>query len=119
LHTANNLLATLDITNSIAGLRRTLNEAESLLKRVDGRVDPLATTLSNTLSDARQTLADLRRGIQNVADAVGPNGSLRSEASQALVELGNASRAVADLAEFLQRNPNSVLAGRKRQKPAP
>src|SRR5439155_7080299 len=56
LGAANHLIATLDLTNSIAGVRRTLNNAEALLKRIDARVDPLADNVTNTLYDAQQTL---------------------------------------------------------------
>jgi len=119
LGAANHLLATLDLTNSIVALKRTLNNAETLLKRIDGRVDPLADTVTNTLDQAQKTLADLRHGIQNFASLLGPDASLRAELRQALEELSNASRAIADLAEFLQHNPNAVLTGRKRPKAEP
>jgi len=119
LGSANHLLATLDLTNSIVALKRTLNNAETLLKRIDGRVDPLADTVTNTLDQAQKTLADLRHGIQNFASLLGPDASLRAELRQALEELSNASRAIADLAEFLQHNPNAVLTGRKRPKAEP
>jgi len=119
LGSANHLLATLDLTNSIVALKRTLNNAETLLKRIDGRVDPLADTVTNTLDQAQKTLADLRHGIQNFASLLGPDASLRGELRQALEELSNASRAIADLAEFLQHNPNAVLTGRKRPKAEP
>lgn len=119
LGAANHFIATLDLTNSIAGVRRTLNNAESLLKRIDGRVDPLADNVTNTLYDAQLTLADLRLGIQNLAGLLGPDASFRSDLRQALEELSNASRSIADLAEFLQRNPNAVLTGRKRPKAEP
>jgi paraquat-inducible protein B len=116
LAAANQLLATPDLTNSVVSLRRALNCAEALLARVDGRVDPLADNLTNTLFEAQKTLAEVRRGAQNLSDLLGPDNSFGSDFTQALEQLGNASRAVADLAEFLQRNPNALLAGRKKPK---
>ena len=119
LGTANKVLATPDLTNSIVALKRTLNRAEGLLARIDTRVDPLADTLTNTLSEARKTLVELRRGIQNVSGLIGPDASLPSDLTQTLEQLSNASRAVADLAEFLQRNPDALIVGRKRPKGQP
>jgi paraquat-inducible protein B len=116
---ANRLIATPDLTNSIIAARRALEQATTLLKRIDGRVDPLADNVTNTLYQAEQTLADLRRGIQNVTDVLDPNSSFRPDLTQTIEELGNASRAVANLAEFLQRNPNALLAGRKPPKEEP
>jgi paraquat-inducible protein B len=119
LGAANQLLTTPDLTNSVVALRRTLNRAETLLARIDGRVDPVADDFSKTLSGAQQTLSELRRGIQNLSGVIGPDTSFPSDLTQALEQFGNASRAVADLAEFLQRNPDALIAGRKppREKP--
>jgi paraquat-inducible protein B len=116
LGSANRLVTTPDLTNSFASLRRTLDQAGVLLKRIDGRVDPLADSVTNTLYDAQKTLADLRLAIQNVSTLISPDSAIPSDLRQALEDLGNAGRAIADLAEFLQRNPNALLTGRKHRK---
>ena len=119
LATANQLIATPDLTNSVVSLRRTLNRAEVLLQRIDGRVDPLADSITNTLWEAQKTLADVRRGAQNLSGLLAPDASFQSDLTQALRQLANGSRAVADLAEFLQRNPDALITGRKRPKEQP
>jgi paraquat-inducible protein B len=116
LGTANHLLATPDITNSLVAARRALERAGALLARVDGRVDPLADNLTNTLFEARKTIAEVRRAAQNLSSLLGPDNSFGSDLTQALEQLGNAGRAVADLAEFLQRNPKALLTGTKKPK---
>jgi paraquat-inducible protein B len=116
LGAANRFLATPDLTNSVVSLRRTLNRAETLLTRIDGHIDPVADNLTNTLFEAQKTLADVRRAAQNLSGLLGPDNSFGSDLTQALEQLGNAGRAVADLAEFLERNPNALLAGRKKPK---
>jgi paraquat-inducible protein B len=116
LGAANRFLATPDLTNSVVSLRRTLNRTETLLTRIDGHVDPLADNLGNTLFEAQKTLAEVRRAAQNLSDLLGPDNSFGSDLTQALEQLGNAGRAIADLAEFLERNPNALLAGRKKPK---
>jgi len=112
-------ITTPDLTNAISSARRTLDTAQGLLGRINGRVDPLADNLINTLSDARKTLADVRQGLHNLSGLVGPDTSFHSDLTQALEELANASRAVADLAEFLERNPDALLTGRKGPKEGP
>ena len=116
LNAANQVLTTPDLTNSFVSLRRTLNRAETLLARIDSHVDPVADNLTNALVEAQKTLAEVRRAAQNFSDLLGPDNSLGSDLTQSLEQLGNAGRAVADLAEFLQRNPNALLAGRKKPK---
>jgi len=119
LGAANQLVTTPDLTNSLASLRQTLDQAAALVKRIDARVDPLADSVTNTLYDAQRTLADVRVVVRNVGDLLGPDSAIPSDLKQALEEASNASRAIADLAEFLQRNPNALLTGRKRPKEQP
>ena len=116
LGAANQLVTSPNLTNSLASLRQMLDQAGSLLQRIDGRVDPLADSVTNALYDAQKTFAELRVAIQNVSALIGPDSALPSDLKQALEDVGNAGRSVADLAQFLQRNPNALLTGRKLRK---
>ena len=113
LGAANRVVAAPDLTNSLASLKLTLDRAGMLVKRIDSRVDPLADSLTNTLAGAQKTLTDLRTGVRTISDLLGPDSSLRPGLNQALDELGNAGQAVAELADFLKRNPNALLVGKK------
>ena len=119
LGSANRVITTPDLTNSFASLKKALDQAGVLLKRVDGRVDPLADSITNALSDARKTLADLRVALQDVSGLIGPDSPIPSALKEALENFSNAGRAVADLAEFLERNPNTLLTGRKKSRDQP
>ncbi len=116
---AHHLVTTPDLTNSFMALRQTLDHADILLKRIDDRVDPLAESVTNILHDAQTTLADVRVVVRNVGGLLGPDSAIPSDLKQALEELSNVCRAVADLAEFLERNPNALLTGKKRPKEQP
>jgi paraquat-inducible protein B len=119
LGSANRLVTTPDLTNSFTAVRRTFDQAGVLLKRIDGRVDPLADSVTNTLYDAQKTLAGLRVAVRNVADLVSPDSAIPPDLKQALEELSNAGHSVAELAEFLKRNPNALLTGTRRPKEQP
>lgn len=116
LGSANGILSKPDVTNAIVAARRALEDAQKLLNHVDNRVDPLADSLTNTLAEAQKALIDVRGAVQHLSDLIGPDSSVKSDLTEALQQLGNASRAVADLAEFLQRNPDALLRGRKQPK---
>jgi paraquat-inducible protein B len=116
LGAANQLVTSPNLTNSLASLRQMLDQAGALLKRIDGRVDPVADSVTNALYDAQKTFADLRVAIQNFSALIGPDSALPADLKQALEDVGNAGRSVADLAQFLQRNPNALLTGRKLRK---
>lgn len=111
---AHNLFTTPDLTNSISAIKQTLGQAGTLLKRIDGRIDPVADNLTNTLYEAQKTLLGVRRDAQSLSDLLGPDSPLRSEITEAIEQLEEASRAVSELADFLKRNPNALLTGRKR-----
>jgi paraquat-inducible protein B len=113
LRSANQVLTTPDLTNSFASLNRALTQAEVLLKRVDGRVDPLADSATNTLFEAQKTLVDLRVAVRNVADLLSPDSPVPPDLAQVLEEFSRAGRAIADLASFLERDPNAVLVGKR------
>lgn len=102
-----------DLTNSLTNLRLTLEDARALVKKLDGRVDPIADSVTNTLATAQQTLDQMRRGVEHLSGLVSPDAPLQTELTTTLDELSNAARAVADLAEFLQRHPNSLISGKK------
>jgi paraquat-inducible protein B len=102
-----------DLTNSLAKLRLTLEDTRALVKKLDGRVDPIADSVTNTLAAAQQTLAQMRRGVEHLSGLVAPDAPLQNELATAIGELGNAARAVSDLAEFLQRHPNALISGKK------
>jgi paraquat-inducible protein B len=119
LGSANRLVTSDDLTNSLVALRETLVNAKTLVQRVDGRVDPIADGVTNTLYDAQKTLAGLRVAIRHVSDMLDPDAPLRPDLTQALEEVSSAGRSVADLADFLKRNPQVLLTGRKQPKPQP
>jgi paraquat-inducible protein B len=116
LGSANQFVTGPDLTNAVRSARLALDDAQALLQRVDGRIDPLADNLNVTLVDAQKTLGDLRSAFQKLSGMLGPDAAFRSDLAQALEQLSNASRAIADLAEFLQRNPDALLVGRKQPK---
>jgi len=122
----NNLVASLnrvvdspDLTNSLTKLRLTLDDTRALIGKLDARVDPLADGLTNTLHTAQLTLAQMRQGVEHLSGLVAPDAPLQTELTTALNELGNAARAVGDLAEFLQRHPNALISGKKTSETRP
>jgi paraquat-inducible protein B len=116
LGSANHILRSPDVTNTIVAARRALESAHKLVTRVDNRIDPLVDSLTNTLAAAQNALGDARHTLQNASDLIGPDSSLRSDLSDALQQLSTASRSVSELADFVKHNPDSLVMGRKQPK---
>jgi paraquat-inducible protein B len=108
-----------DLTNAVAELDETvtgaraavteargaLADARRLVNDVDGRVDPLFASAADALDQARATLA-------TVEGAVEPGTPIRFELTRALDELADAARAIRRLADYVERNPSSIVFGR-------
>ncbi len=119
LLSADRLVRAPDLTNSLAKITLLLDEVRALVKRLDSRVDPLADSATKTLDEAQKTLADVRQTVQDLTGMIEPDAPLSTELTSALEQLSRAALAIADLAEFLQRNPNALLTGRKPLPPKP
>jgi len=111
-----NLLTSLDrvvgspeLTNSLASLHHTLDEYDVLAQKID----------TNTLVQVQATLGDLRVALQGISSIVAPDAPAQTELTDALDQLDNAARSIAELAEFLKRNPNALITGRTPQKEKP
>jgi paraquat-inducible protein B len=109
----NRVVGAPDLTNSLRELRMALEDARALVKKLDDRVDPLADTVAGTLEQAQQTLAQMRQAVAHLDGWIAPDSPLQTDLINALDEVGSAARAVSDLAEFLERHPNSLISGKK------
>lgn len=101
-----------EFTNSIASLHRTLDDFGSLARKLEGRVDPLAGGVTNTLAEVNAAVTELRNAIHGLSTMVAPDSPLQSELNTALQQVGGAARSLSELAEFLKRNPNALITGR-------
>lgn len=139
-----------ELTNSLKNLDSTLNTLKSISAKLDQRLDPLASNLDKTLStvsrnmdsvgassnkvavmaeQAAAPLASLKQAADELSKATATFSELAGEgapalynANQTLKELKEAARALQDLSDTLDRQPNSLLFGRKptpRKEPTP
>jgi paraquat-inducible protein B len=91
--------AVTDLSASLASLR-------SILHKVDQHAEPIAANLDKALVSARETLA-LLDGV------LAPDSPLHEGSSRLAEELSEAARAIRALVDMLQRDPQSVMFGRK------
>ncbi len=96
-----------DTSKAIAGLGRTIDEAERLLKRLDGLAG----------SDVRETLAEARVAIVDARKLLASDAPLQQDMRASLQELGRAAQALRNLADTLDRHPEALLRGKPEDKP--
>jgi paraquat-inducible protein B len=104
-----------DLRKTLDTLDQTLQSANRTLTRVD----------AETLPEAKKTLEDLRRALTaaervlNSTDnvLVGTDAPAQQELRDALKEIAGAARGIRVLADYLERNPETLLRGKNKENP--
>lgn len=84
-----------------------IDNANSLLSRLDERSGPLLDDLDRMINSADGTLETIRTTIST-------RGALGGEMVRALQEFSAAARAVKSLSEYMERHPEALLQGKRR-----
>jgi len=92
-----------DLRHTLKTLNRTIESADKFVKRLDAEVTPAART---ALDEARRTLTTADQMMASDAP-------LQHEVREAMRELARSGKALRILAESLERNPESLLQGKK------
>jgi paraquat-inducible protein B len=95
-----------ELKTSIPALRESLQQATALMSRLDKETAPQAQA---TLIQAQTTLAALEKTLRSDSPA-------QSDLRRALDEFAKASRALRELADTLERNPESVIFGKEKER---
>lgn len=101
------------IPETLDNLNRTLVTVRSAVGNVDRQVDANGRHLSVTLLQAQQTLQQFNAAAQTLQRFISAQSGLGDNAATALAQLSAAADAVQRLADFLERNPNALISGRK------
>ncbi len=95
-----------ELQRSIADLSASLASLRSILHKVDQHAEPIAANLDKALVSARETLT-LLDGV------LAPDSPLHERSLRLAEELREAARSIRALVDILQRDPQSVMFGRK------
>jgi paraquat-inducible protein B len=101
------LVANPGLAKALGELPATVQAVHEAVRDIDGKLAPVAADLSTTAKSATATMTALR-------GTVAPDGKLIGDFDKALVKIDRAAQAVQTLAESLERNPSSLIFGRKR-----
>ena len=99
-------------TEALGSARGAMGDIGKLARNADGQLQPLTSSLQQTVGTARTALEATQATLKNVDGIIAPNSPAGYELVQTLRELAEAARALRGLADYLERNPNSVFFGR-------
>jgi paraquat-inducible protein B len=118
-NSVNDLVKSHKVRETIASLDQTaisLNATAQSIKNtsdtLDKQVGPAAEDLRRTTASARAALQDARDTLAAVRTVLGPGSPIDYQLTQTLEQTGDAARSLRQLADYLQRNPSSVIRGR-------
>jgi paraquat-inducible protein B len=95
-------------------LDETLRDARKLVRHVDGRIEPLISDLQDTLNAAEMTLAQGKKTLAAVEELTSDDAPVVYELKNTLRQLSAAARSIRIWAEYLERNPDALLRGKRR-----
>lgn len=104
-----------DAKNTFKNLNQAIDQLRGVLAQLSSEVGPVSGDLKKTLADAQGALQTLNGAADAMRRFVQAQSGLGSEATRTLQEISEAADAVERLADFLERNPNALVVGKKKQ----
>lgn len=118
-HSAHDVLGSPNLKDAIASLRDTaanLNKTAVAVREnfdaFNAKTDPLIKSMKKASDEADVALAQTRLTMGQLQTTFAPDSPLAYRLNVAFDNLSQASSAIRELAEYLQRNPSSVVRGR-------
>jgi paraquat-inducible protein B len=105
-----------DTLHSIENLNKTLEVLRVSLGHIDGQVDTNGKELKETLVQAKAALESLNTAAQSARGFINAQQNFGTDTNRALQKVADAADSIQQLADFLERNPNALVSGRKEPK---
>lgn len=99
---------------AFTNLNATLLATKATIERIDAQVGPVSDELKTTLATAQTALKTLDSTAATTRRFVQRQGDLGDELTIALRQVAEAATALENLASALERNPSSLLVGKKK-----
>ena len=106
------------ITRAVEDFSAAMKSVDGLVKRLSQQVDPVADDLKSMASAGRKALERLNETAENLRTLTKAGSPTRRELDTALADVSEAANAIRSLADFIERNPETIIQGRSK-KPAP
>lgn len=132
------LVATPGLEKSIESLNMTLQRIARLTDKLETNAGPLMESIKKTSDEARSTMAEMRQSFEKAriaetvaemrkaareadrlfADArglVSPDSGLMGDLHEAMEDLAAAAQSIRSAADYIERNPEALIRGKRRR----
>jgi paraquat-inducible protein B len=100
------------INKAIADFSTAMQSVDELVKRFNTKVDPVADDIKAMAASGRKALDRLNEAAENVRALTKAGSPTRRELDAALADVSEAAAGIRSLADFLERNPETIIQGR-------
>lgn len=119
------------ITESINSVNLALKDISQIMAKINVEVGPMATSVNNTVKDVEklvenldnkvtvlskdlnETIKESTATVKNLQQATAPGSTVNYQLATTLQELSSAARSLRQLTDMLERNPETLLRGKK------
>ncbi len=102
-----------DLHLAVGSANEAFVDLSTVLNRLDEQIDPIGERLIVTADELSVTLRQLGGAVEAIETLVSPRTGVGQELATTLQRLGDVSRSVQRLADYLERHPNALLFGRR------
>ncbi|HVS54139.1 MAG TPA: MlaD family protein [Opitutaceae bacterium] len=108
------LAASADVKRTFDNLNGAIADLRATLAKVDAQVEPAGKELKDALAEVQRTVGTFNETAVVARRFIAANASVGDELGETMEHLNEAADAVKRLADFLERNPNALITGKKR-----
>ena len=108
------LAANPDFKRTFDNLNAAVTDLRATIAKLDAQIEPTSTQLRDTIAEARKTIEAFNTTAATAQTFISSHAGLGEEFVGTLEHLNDAADSVKRLADFLERNPNALITGKKR-----
>ena len=105
-----------EAVHAFENMNKTLDALRAAIAHLDTQVDSNGKDLQATLVEAKAALESFNSAARSARSFIDSQQNFGADASRALEKVADAAESIQRLADFLERNPNAVVSGRKEPK---
>lgn len=108
------LAAMPEFKETLSNLNLAIADVRRVLSTIEAQVEPAGQELTATLTQAKAAMESFNATAAAAHRFIASQSGIGDEASRALERIAAAAEAVQRLADFLERNPQALITGKKR-----
>lgn len=96
----------------LANLDKTLTSMRAAIQNINQKVDPMSVSFNKSSEELNATMKDTRAVLVQLEAVLDSDSPLAVNLNQALEQFSDTAQAIAQLTDYMQRNPASLIRGK-------